>query len=230
MSFLRAGAVNRISEWSFARYENNASFQYPFSKSCHRSTQALEEALYYRLNQKAKDTMDQVISYTVLQSFHQFSLLLLNFSWDSVVLSWSKIRVKVRESGSNDRFYFLGLQNHRVLKSRNITWPTKVRIVKAVAFLVVMYRCESWIIKKAEPKNRCFWIVVLEKIESLLDCKKINPVNPKRNQPWIFTGRTDAEAPVLRPPAKSRLIGKDPDAEKDWRQKEKGEAKDKIVR
>ena len=44
----------------------------------------------------------------------------------------------------------------RVLKSRNITWPTKVRIVKAVAFLVVMYRCESWIIKKAEPKNRCF--------------------------------------------------------------------------
>ena len=70
------------------------------------------------------------------------------------------------------------------------------------------------------------WIVVLEKtLECPLDCKDIKPVNPKRNQSWIFIGRTDAEAetPVIWPPdAKRRLIGKDPDAGKDWRQKEKG--------
>ena len=75
-------------------------------------------------------------------------------------------------------------------------------------------------------KNWCFWTVVLEKtLESPLDCKRIKPVNPKRNQSWIFIGRTDAkaEAPVLWPPdAKSWLTRKDPDAGKDWRQEEKG--------
>ena len=75
------------------------------------------------------------------------------------------------------------------------------------------------------PKNWCFQVVVLEKmLESPLDCKEIQPVNPKGNQPWIFIGRTDAEAeaPVLQPPdAKSQLIEKDPDAGKDWRQKDK---------
>ena len=82
------------------------------------------------------------------------------------------------------------------------------------------------------PKNWCFRIVVLEKIlESSLDCKEIKLVNPKGNQPWIFTGRTDAEAPILWPlDGKSQLIGKDPDAGKDWRQKEKGEEEDKMVR
>ena len=69
------------------------------------------------------------------------------------------------------------------------------------------------------PKNWCFWTVVLEKT---LDCKEIQPVHPKGNQSWIFTGRTDTEAetPTLWPPdVKSQLIGKDPDAAKDWRQK-----------
>ena len=79
---------------------------------------------------------------------------------------------------------------------------------------------EGWV-----PNNWCFWIVVLEKTrESLLDYKEIKPVNPKGNQPWIFIGRTDAkaEAPILWPPdVKSWLIGKDPDAGKDWRQKKK---------
>ena len=74
-------------------------------------------------------------------------------------------------------------------------------------------------------KNRFFWTVVLEKtLESPLDCKEIKPVNPKGNQSWIFIGRTDAEAetPILWPPhAKSWLIGKDPDARKDWGQEEK---------
>ena len=66
-----------------------------------------------------------------------------------------------------------------------------------------------------------------------LDCKEVKPINPKGNQPWIFIGRTDAEAkaPILRPPdAKSQLIGKDPDPGEDWRQKEKRAAKEEIVK
>ena len=80
------------------------------------------------------------------------------------------------------------------------------------------------------PKNWCFWTVVLEKtLESPLDYKEIKPVNPKGNQPWIFTGRTGAEAPILwAPDAKNRLSRKDPDAGKDWRQ-EKGTTKDEMV-
>ena len=74
---------------------------------------------------------------------------------------------------------------------------------------------------------------MLEKtLESLLDCKEIQPVNPKWNQSWIFIGRTDAKAetPILWPPdAKNWLIGKDPDAGKDWRQEEKGTTEDKMV-
>ena len=82
-------------------------------------------------------------------------------------------------------------------------------------------------------KNWCFWAVVLEKtLESPLDCKDIQLVNPKENQPWIFIGRTDAEAEtlILWPPnAKNRLIGKDPDAGKDWGQEEKGSTEDEMV-
>ena len=84
------------------------------------------------------------------------------------------------------------------------------------------------------PKNWFFWTVVLEKtLESPLDCMEIKPVNPEGDQYWIFIGRTDAEAeaPVLWPPdSKSWLIGKDPDAGKDQRQKEKGVAEDEMVR
>ena len=82
-------------------------------------------------------------------------------------------------------------------------------------------------------KNWCFWTVLLEKIlETPLDCKEIKTVNPKGNQSWIFIGRTNAEAesPVLWPPdEKSWLIGKDPDAGKDWRQEEKGMTEDEVV-
>ena len=82
------------------------------------------------------------------------------------------------------------------------------------------------------PKNWCFQTVVLEKtLESPLDSKEIKSVNPKGNQPWIFIGRTDAEAPILWPPdSKSRLIGKDPDAKKDWGQEEKRATEDEMVR
>ena len=79
-------------------------------------------------------------------------------------------------------------------------------------------------------KNWSFWTVVLEKtLESPLDWKEIQPVHPKGNQSWIFIGRTDAEVPILWSPAKSWLIRKDPDAGKDWRQKEKGITEDEMV-
>ena len=91
-----------------------------------------------------------------------------------------------------------------------------------------LYYKESW-----APKNWCFWTVVLEKtLESPLDCKEIQPIHPKGDQSWIFIGRTDAEAEssILCPPvAKNWLIGKDPDAGKDWRQEEKGTAEDEMV-
>ena len=107
-----------------------------------------------------------------------------------------------------------------ILKSRAVTFPTKVCLIKAMVFPVVMYGCESWTIKKAENrKNWCFWTVVLEKtLESPLNCKEIQPVHPKGNQSWIFIGRTDAEAetPIFWPPdVKSWLIWKDPDAGED---------------
>ena len=100
-------------------------------------------------------------------------------------------------------------------------------------FPVVMYKCECWTIKKTDVlKNWCFWIVVLEKTcESPLTGKEIKPVNPKGNQFWIFIGKTDAEAgtPILWPPnANSGLIGKDPDAGKDWGQKNAA-TEDKMV-
>jgi len=89
-----------------------------------------------------------------------------------------------------------------------------------------------WLCKEDwTPKNWCFWAVVLEKtLESPLDYKKIKPVNPKGNQSWIFIGRTDAETPILWPPdVKNWLIGKDPDAGKDWRWEEKGTTEDEMV-
>ena len=104
-----------------------------------------------------------------------------------------------------------------IWKSRDITLPTKVCIVKAMVFPLVMYGSE---------KNWCFWTVVLEKtLEGPLDCKEIKSVNPKGKQSWIFTGRTDAEAkaPIFWPSdVKSWFIRKDLDGGKDWRQEEKG--------
>ena len=88
---------------------------------------------------------------------------------------------------------------------------------------------QSW-----ASKNWCFWTMVLEKtLESPLDCKEIQPVHPKGDQSWVFIGRTDAEAetPILWPPdLKSWLIGKDPDARRDWGQEENGMTEDEMVR
>ena len=120
-----------------------------------------------------------------------------------------------------------------ILKSRDITLPTKVHLVKAMVFPVVMYGCESSTEKKSRVlKSWCFWTVVLEKtLESPLDCKEIQPVHPKGDQSWVFIRRADVEAetPIIWPPhVKCWLIGKDPDGGKDWRQ-EKGTTEDEMV-
>ena len=94
-------------------------------------------------------------------------------------------------------------------------WQMKILLVKAIVSPVELDHKKSWV-----PKNWCFQILVLEKtLESPLDCKVIKSVKPKGNQPWIFIGRTHAEAPILWPPdAKSQLIEKDSDIGKDWGQ------------
>ena len=117
-----------------------------------------------------------------------------------------------------------------ILKSRGIFLLTKVHLVKAMVFPVVMYGCESWDYKESWAlKNWCFWPVVLEKtLESPLDCKEIQLVYPKGDQSWVFIGRSDVEAetPILWPPdAKSWLIWKDPDVGK--RLKAGGEGDDR---
>ena len=124
-----------------------------------------------------------------------------------------------------------------IFKSRDITLPTKSSQVKSSqdsgfsCCHVWMWELdceESWV-----PKNWCFWTVVLEKtLESPLVCKEIQPVHSKGDQSWVFIGRTNAKAetPVLWPPdAKNWLIGKAPDAGKDWRGEEKGTTEDEIV-
>ena len=90
-----------------------------------------------------------------------------------------------------------------IFKSRDITLPTKVRLVKAMVFPVVMYGCESWTVKKAEHQRiDAFELWCWRRLESPLDCKEIQPVHSEGDQPWDFFGRNDAnaEAPVLWPP------------------------------
>ena len=89
-----------------------------------------------------------------------------------------------------------------ILKSRDITLSTKVHLVKAMVFPVVIYGCESWTIKKAEHRTDAFELVLEKTLESLLDCKEIQPVHSEGDQPWDFFGRNDAktETPVLWPP------------------------------
>ena len=121
-----------------------------------------------------------------------------------------------------------------ILKSRDITLPTKVCLVKAMIFSsghVWMWELdykESW-----AQKNWCFWTVELKKaLKSPLDCEESQPVHPKGDQSWVFIGRTDVEAeiPILWPPdAKSWLIGKDPDAGRGWGQEEKGMTEDEMA-
>ena len=161
------------------------------------------------------------------------------------------------EGRSSDRFYFLGFQNHcgqwlQAVKLKDtftlegklwqtysafykaemlLCWQTSVQSYGFSSSHVWMWKLdhkESW-----APKNLCFQTVVLEKtLESPLYSKEIKPISDKGNQPWIFTETTDAkvEAPILWPPdVKSRLIGKDPHAGKDWGQAEKGATEDEMM-
>ena len=162
---------------------------------------------------------------------------------------------RLGDSGNSDWVYFLELKKHcskngdcsheikrclllgrkvmtkldSILKSRDTTLPSKVRLVEAMVFPMVMYGCESWTMKKAEH----FWTVVLKKtLASPLECKEIQPVHPKGDQPWVFFGRHDgrAETPVLWPPrVKSWLNGNDSDAGRDCRHEEKGKTEDEMA-
>ena len=148
----------------------------------------------------------------------------------------SKITVDGDCSHETKRHLLLGRRSmtsrDNILKSRDITLPTKVHIIKATVFSILMHGCASWIIKKAERRRiDAFNCGVKKTLESPLDCKEIQLVHPKGDQSWMFIGRTDVEAetPILWPPhVKSWLIWKDPDAGKDWRQ-EKEVTEDEIV-
>ena len=132
--------------------------------------------------------------------------------------SWKESYDQPRQHIQKQRHYFankgLSSQSYGFSSSRVWMWELDYK--------------ESWV-----PKNWCFWTVMLEKtLESLLDFKEIQPVHLKGDQSWVFLGRTDAEAErqYFRPPHVKRwLIGKDPDAGKDWRQEEKGTTEDEMV-
>ena len=150
------------------------------------------------------------------------------FSWAPKSLQSVTAATKIKRHLLLGRIAMTNLDS--VLKSRNVTLPTKVHLIKAMVFPVIMYICElnhkeSWALK-----NWCFQTAVLEKtLESHLDCKEIKPVNPRRkctlNIHW-----KDCKALILWPPDSKSLIGKDPDAGKDWGQaEEKGVTEDEIV-
>ena len=118
-----------------------------------------------------------------------------------------------------------------ILKSRDITLPTKVHIVKTMVFPVVMYGCKIWTIKKAEHwRIDAFELWCWRRPLRVPWTARSQTSQSKGNQSWIFIGRTDAEAPILWPPdANSWLISKDPDAGKEWRQEEKETSADEMV-
>ena len=131
---------------------------------------------------------------------------------------WKKSYNQPRQHIKKQRYYFSnkGLSSQGYGFSSSHVWMRELD-----------YK-ESW-----TPKNRCFWTVVLEKtLESPLDYKEIQPDHPKGDQSWVFIGRSDVEAetPILQPPnVKSWLIGKDPDAGKDWGQEEKVMTEDRWL-
>ena len=122
-----------------------------------------------------------------------------------------------------------------ILKSRDITFPTKVHLIKAMVFPVVIYGCESWTIKKAEQQRiNTFESWCWKRLfrGTRIFCKEFKAVNPKRTQSWIFIRGTDAEpeAWVFWPlDEQSWLAGKNPDAGKDWRQEKNGVTEDQRV-
>ena len=156
---------------------------------------------------------------------------------DRLNLGGSKITADGDCSHEIKRHLLLGIKDmtnlYSILKSRDITSSTVTHLVKAMVSSSHVWMWELDYEESWKPKNWCFWTIVLEKtLESPWDCKAIQPVHPKRDQSWVFIGRTDAEAetPILWPPdVKNWLIGKDPDVGKDWRWEEKGTTEDEMV-
>ena len=147
------------------------------------------------------------------------------------ILLGSKITADVDCNHEIKRCLLLGRKTvtnpDSILKSRNITLTTKLHLVKAIFFSLVMYRCESWTIKKAERQRiNAFELWCWKRLlRAPWTVRRLNCVNPKGNQSWIFIGRSDAEAETLilwRPDVKNWLTGKDTDAGKNWRQEERG--------
>ena len=173
--------------------------------------------------QKKPYTKEYILYDTIYMKLSKTNLWLQPWNYKTVT-SWKESYDQTRQHIKNQTHYFA---------NKVMSLPTKVCLVKAMVFPVVMYGCDSWTIKRRVVKNWCFWTVVLEKtLESPLNCKEIKSVNSKGNQSWIFIARTDAEAetPIFWPPdAKNWLIGKDPDAGKDWRWEEKGTTEDEMV-
>ena len=152
------------------------------------------------------------------------------FSWAPKSLQMVTATMKLKMLAPWKESYDRSIQH---IKSREIPLPTKVHIVKAVVFLVVTYGCKSWTIRKAEHgRIDAFKLWCWRRLLRVpWTARRSNQSNPKGNQVWIFIGMTDDEAPVLWPPnGKSWLIGNDPDAGKDWGQKEKRAAEDGMVR
>ena len=157
---------------------------------------------------------------------------------------------------NSDRLYFFELQNQlqmvtatmklkdglllgrkamtnleSILKSRDITLPIKVCLVKAIIFPVVTYGCESWTIKKAEHRRiDAFELWYWKRLLSVPWTARRSKQSILKDQSWKFIGRNDAETPILWPhDAKNWLIWKDSDAGKDWRQEEQGTTEDEMV-
>ena len=156
--------------------------------------------------------------------------------WETIFLG-SKITADGNYSHEIKRCLLLGRKAmtnlDSILKNRDITLPTKVRLVKAIIFPVVMYGCESWTIKKAECRRiDAFELECWRWLFRVPWTTRRSNQSTKGNQFWIFIGRTDAEAeaPILwSPDGKNWLTGKDPDSGKDWRREEKGMTEDEMV-
>ena len=142
--------------------------------------------------------------------------------WQTLWTVTAAMKLKMLASWKNS----YDKSRHRIKKQRHHFPDKSCGFSSSCVWMWELDDKESW-----APKNWCFWTVVLEKtLESLLDIKEIQPVHPKRNQSWVFIGRTEAETPILWPPdVKNWLIRKDPDAGKDWGWEEKGMTEDEMV-
>ena len=202
---------------TWPEYESDpVHFYFPGSKSGRYGTEDIHIASYCKEDWRQS------------QSFHWQGL------WFLWVISplWSSCST-LMERGIWIRLMKVMTNLDNILKSRDITLPTKVCLIKAMVFPVVMYGCESWTVKKAEHRRiDAFELWCWRRLLRVpRTARRSNPVHPKGDKSWVFIGRTDAETetPILWPPhAKSWLTGKDPDAGRDWGQEEKGTTEDEM--